>query len=472
MAICLLHADLDAAHEVAAAAPLRAGGWDVTCSHEVSPEFREYERTVTTVVNAMLRPRCRAYLRRLASAAGEVAVMSSAGGLMAVLDAAERPVALLLSGPAGGVRAAAHAAAANGHPDAVTFDMGGTSTDVCLVRGGRPEPAAGRMVGGYPVRVPSLDVHTIGAGGGSIARIDAGGALVVGPASAGAEPGPACYGRGGEAATVTDADLVLGRIPVDATFGDLGRLDPGAARSALSRAGVTAEGVVRVVDTNMELAVRRVTVERGVDPRGLALVAFGGAGPLHACALADALGMSVVVVPDRAGVLSAAGILTAPARRDLVRSWPTPSDHRGLEAALAALAADAEAALGWTGVVAMRSGRPPHAPRSTAATAARATSSPSRPSPRSRASTVVATATSCPTSPSRWWRCGPRPSWHRPSTSPRCRAVPDAVPSGRPCWRSRTARSGCPRGGGPIRARAVRSSCAAWAGAWGRERRP
>ena len=177
VAICLLHADLDAAHEIAAAAPLRAGGWDVTCSHEVSPEFREYERTVTTVVNAMLRPRCRAYLRRLASAAGEVAVMSSAGGLMAVLDAAERPVALLLSGPAGGVRAAAHAAAANGHPDAVTFDMGGTSTDVCLVLGGRPEPAAGRMVGGYPVRVPSLDVHTIGAGGGSIARIDAGGAL-------------------------------------------------------------------------------------------------------------------------------------------------------------------------------------------------------------------------------------------------------------------------------------------------------
>ena len=174
VAVCLLHADLDPAHEAAAAERLRGEGWDVTCSHEVSPEFREYERTVTTVVNAMLRPRCRSYLRRLASAAGEVAVMSSAGGLMAVLDAAERPVALLLSGPAGGVRAAAHAAAANGHPDAVTFDMGGTSTDVCLVRGGQPEPAAGRTVGGYPVRVPSLDVHTVGAGGGSIARFDAG----------------------------------------------------------------------------------------------------------------------------------------------------------------------------------------------------------------------------------------------------------------------------------------------------------
>ena len=274
---------------------------------------------------------------------------------MAVLDAAELPVALLLSGPAGGVRAAAHAAAANGHPDAVTFDMGGTSTDVCLVRGGQPEPAAGRTVGGYPVRVPSLDVHTVGAGGGSIARIDAGGALVVGPASAGADPGPACYGRGGRSATVTDADLVLGRIPPDAAFGDLGRLDLAAARAALARAGVTAEGVVRVVDTNMELAVRRVTVERGVDPRGLALVAFGGAGPLHACALADALGMAVVIVPARAGVLSAAGILTAPTRRDLVRSWPDPADHAGLGAALAALSERAVAGLG----VGVGAGRPP-----------------------------------------------------------------------------------------------------------------
>lgn len=349
VAVCLLHADLDPVHEVAVAERLRAEGWDVTCSHEVSPEFREYERTVTTVVNAMLRPRCRAYLQRLAAAAGEVAVMSSAGGLMAVLDAAERPVALLLSGPAGGVRAAAHAAAANGFADAVTFDMGGTSTDVCLVLDGRPEPAAGRTVGGYPVRVPSLDVHTIGAGGGSIARIDPGGALVVGPASAGADPGPACYGRGGREATVTDADLVLGRIPLDATFGDLGRLDPTAARAALDRSALTAEGVVRVVDTNMELAVRRVTVERGVDPRGLALVAFGGAGPLHACALADALGLAAVIVPARAGVLSAAGILTAPTRRDLVRSWPDPADHDGLGAALRTLGERAATALGAGG---------------------------------------------------------------------------------------------------------------------------
>jgi N-methylhydantoinase A/oxoprolinase/acetone carboxylase beta subunit len=275
--------------------------------------------------------------------------MTSAGGLAPIAGAAELPATLLLSGPAGGVLAAAAAAVSNGFPDAVTFDMGGTSTDVCLVLDGRPAPAALRTVGGYPVRLPALDVHTIGAGGGSIARIDPGGALVVGPRSAGAEPGPACYGRGGREPTVTDADVALGRIPADAVFADLGRLDSSAARAALATAGVTAEGVVRVVDTNMELAVRRVTIERGIDPRGLALVAFGGAGPLHACALADALGMAAVLVPARAGVLSAAGILAAPTQRDLVRSWPNSLVHDELPAALDALAAEAAAAVGAPG---------------------------------------------------------------------------------------------------------------------------
>ena len=192
------------------------------------------------------------------------------------------------------------------------------------------------------MRFPSLDVHTIGAGGGSIARIDPGGALVVGPQSAGADPGPACYGRGGDRPTVTDANLVAGRIPPEAAFGGL-TLDRAAAAAALDAAGVTADGVLAVVDANMERALRAVSVERGVDPRGLALVAFGGAGPLHACALADALGMPAVVVPARAGVLSAVGLLTAPRRRDLVRSWPTPGDHTGLDAALAALADRARA---------------------------------------------------------------------------------------------------------------------------------
>jgi N-methylhydantoinase A/oxoprolinase/acetone carboxylase beta subunit len=345
IAVCFLHADLDPRHEMAVADELRAAGWDVCCSHEVSPEFREYERTVTTVVNAMLRPRCRGYLQRLTAAAEEVLVMTSVGGLAPVAEAADLPATLLLSGPAGGVLAGAAAAVSNGFPDAVTFDMGGTSTDVCLVVGGRPAPAALRTVAGYPVRLPALDVHTIGAGGGSIARIDPGGALVVGPRSAGAEPGPACYGRGGCEPTVTDADVVLGRIPADAVLGDLGRLDTAAAQAALDSAGMAAPGVIRVVDTNMELAIRRVTVERGVDPRGLALVAFGGAGPLHACALADALGMPAVVVPARAGVLSAAGILAAPTQRDLVRSWLTPLRHEGVPPALEALAADAVAAV-------------------------------------------------------------------------------------------------------------------------------
>jgi N-methylhydantoinase A/oxoprolinase/acetone carboxylase beta subunit len=340
VAVCLLHADIAPGHERAVAAALRDRGLDVTCSHEVSPEMREVERTVTTVINAALRPRLRRYLQGLAGAADEVLVMTSSGGLLPAGEAAELPAALLLSGPAGGVRAGAAAAAANGFADAVTFDMGGTSTDVCLILDGAPAPAAEREVGGHTVRFPSLDVHTIGAGGGSIARVDPGGALVVGPESAGADPGPACYGRGGDRPTVTDADLVAGRIPAEAAFGGLA-LDRAAAEAALAGAGVTAAGVLAVVDANMERAVRAVSIERGVDPRGLALVAFGGAGPLHACALADALGMPAVVVPARAGVLSAVGLLTAPRRRDLVRSWPTPDDHDGLDAALAALADEA-----------------------------------------------------------------------------------------------------------------------------------
>jgi N-methylhydantoinase A/oxoprolinase/acetone carboxylase beta subunit len=211
--------------------------------------------------------------------------------------------------------------------------MGGTSTDVCLVRDGRPEPAAERQVAGFPVRLPSLDVHTIGAGGGSVARLDEGGALVVGPESAGAVPGPACYGHGGTAATVTDANLVAGHLPAGVSLPGLGRLDDDAARRALDAAGVVAADVLAVVDAGMEKALRTVSVERGVDPRRLALVAFGGAGPLHACALADALDMPVVIVPPRAGVFSAVGVLGAPRQVDLVVSWPTPSDHRGLDGA-------------------------------------------------------------------------------------------------------------------------------------------
>jgi N-methylhydantoinase A/oxoprolinase/acetone carboxylase beta subunit len=346
VAVCLLHADLDAAHEQLVAKELVTRGLDVTCSHEVSPEFREYERTVTTVANAVLRPVCREYLLGLDGLAREALVMTSEGGLVPAPDAAERPAALLLSGPAGGVRAAAAVAIACGFPDAVSFDMGGTSTDVCLVRGGVPEPAPSRIVAGYPIRLPALDIHTIGAGGGSIARMDAGGALVVGPDSAGAVPGPACYGRGGEKPTVTDADLVLARIPDEAAFPGLDRLDVDAAQRALQRERVPADGVVAVVDAAMERAVRVVTVERGVDARDLALVAFGGAGPLHACAVAGALGMRAVIIPPRAGVLSAVGLVCSPRQRELVRSWPEPLERAGLAAALDRVADEAVALIG------------------------------------------------------------------------------------------------------------------------------
>jgi N-methylhydantoinase A/oxoprolinase/acetone carboxylase beta subunit len=343
VAVCLLHADLDDRHERAVAAALRARGADVSASHEISPEFREYERVVTTVANAYLRPVCGPYLDRLAALASEVLVMTSAGGLVSVHDAARAPASLLLSGPAAGVRAGALVAAACGFPDAVTFDMGGTSTDVCLVRGGVPEPAPELAVGGLPIRLPAVAVHTIGAGGGSIARLDPGGALVVGPRSAAADPGPACYGRGGSEPTVTDADLALGRIPVDATFGDLGALDRDAAHVALASAGIDAAGVVAVVDAEMERAVRAVTVARGVDPRELALVAFGGAGPLHACAIAGALGMRAVVVPPRAGVLSAVGLLGAPRRQEVVHTLAPGAE---LSTAIAAVAEEARRRVG------------------------------------------------------------------------------------------------------------------------------
>jgi N-methylhydantoinase A/oxoprolinase/acetone carboxylase beta subunit len=346
VAVCLLHADLDPRHEQQVAAALRSVGVDVSASHEVAPEFREYERLVTTVVNASLRPVCRPYLYGLADAARRVVVMTSAGGLVDIGTAAETPAALLLSGPAGGVRAAAAVAVACGRPDAISFDMGGTSTDVCLIVDGEPAPAAAREVDGLPIRLPSLDVHTIGSGGGSIAEVDAGGALRVGPASAGAVPGPACYGRGGTRPTVTDADLALGRIPTDTAFPGLGVLDRSAAVAALADAGVDPQGVVDVVNSQMEQALRVVSVERGVDPSALALVAFGGAGPLHACELADAAGIPEVIVPAAAGVLSAVGLLTSPQRRDVVRSWPTPLDHDGLAAALEELAEAAVAQLG------------------------------------------------------------------------------------------------------------------------------
>ncbi|TMM17475.1 MAG: hydantoinase/oxoprolinase family protein [Actinobacteria bacterium] len=338
LAVCLLHSDLDDSQERDLTDRLASLGLPVWRSSDVSPEFREYERTVTTVVSAHLGPTCRDYLARLATMAGDVLVMTSAGGLVPVDQAAAKPATLLLSGPAGGVQAGVAAATAAGFPDVITFDMGGTSTDVCLVRGGVPEPAGQRTIADLPLRLPALDIHSIGAGGGSIARIDGGGALAVGPQSAGADPGPACYGRQDTIATVTDADLVAGRIPAGTSFPGIGPLDDRAARRALDGGGMDAEGVIAVVDEAMVQALRVVSVQRGVDPRSLALVAFGGAGPLHACALAEALDMAAVVVPPRAGVLSAVGLLCSPRQADVVRSWPTPGSTEGLARALSQLA--------------------------------------------------------------------------------------------------------------------------------------
>jgi N-methylhydantoinase A len=330
VAVCLLFAFRDPVHEQAVAAELRRRGHHVVASHEVAPEFREYERASTTVADAYLGPVAGRYLAALAERCAEAGlpeplVMRSSGGVASLAEAAAHPVHAVLSGPAAGAAGAAAIARLVGRPDALSFDMGGTSTDVCLIRDGRVERSAGRAVGGLPLRLPSVDVHTVGAGGGSIVRRDAGGAIRVGPESAGADPGPACYGLGGTSVTITDANLVLGRLPVRLPAGI--RLDRAAAERAL--AGLDPADAIAVVNAEMVRALRVVSVERGIDPRGLALVAFGGAGPLHACALAEELGMATVLVPEAAGVLSALGLVAGEERRDAVRSIVRPLDECG-----------------------------------------------------------------------------------------------------------------------------------------------
>ena len=334
IAVCLLHAYADPSHEQAVAAALRSALPDVhvVASHEVAAEFREFERASTTIADAYLGPVAGRYLRRLAGTArGEglpaPAVMQSNGGVCDVDEAAAHPARLLLSGPAGGVAAVVAA----GIPDAISFDMGGTSTDVCLIRGGVAGRSAERRVGGLPLRLPQLDIHTVGAGGGSIAWLDAGGALRVGPASAGADPGPAGYGRGGDRPTVTDANIVLGRLDPDVPLADGLRLDARAAHAALRAVAgpfadvrAAAAGVVAVANAEMVRAIGVVSVEQGHDPRELELVAFGGAGPLHACEVADSLGMRSVVVPAAGGVLSALGIAAGERRRVAVTSVMRP----------------------------------------------------------------------------------------------------------------------------------------------------
>jgi N-methylhydantoinase A len=336
VAVCLLFGFLHPEHERQVGAALREALPDVhvSLSCEVLPELREYERCSTTVCDGYLTPRLAAYLRSLA---GEVEalglpaplVMQSSGGAVEIEAAAASAAGCILSGPAGGVVGAAWAAGLSGFHDLLTFDMGGTSTDVAPVLGGVVQTTTESVVAGVPVKLPMVDVHTVSAGGGSIAWVDAGGALRVGPRSAGADPGPAAYGRGGEEPTVTDANLFLGYLPDGAELGGEVRLDRGLAERAVRRVGERAGldahraalGIVRVADAEMTRALRVISVERGLDPRELTMVAFGGAGGLHACALAEELRIGRVLVPRAAGVLSALGLAIADVRRDHVHPF-------------------------------------------------------------------------------------------------------------------------------------------------------
>ena len=346
VAVCLLFAFRDSSHERAVADELRRRlpGVRVVASHEVAPEFREYERASTTAVDAYLGPVVSGYLTALGEQAAAVGlpapmVMRSSGGVATIEEAAAHPAWALVSGPAAGVVGAERAARLAGFENAISLDMGGTSTDVCLIAGGEVQRSAERAVAGLPIRLPTVDLHTVGAGGGSIAWVDAGGALRVGPRSAGADPGPACYGRGGTDPTVTDANLLLGRLP-QRIAGEV-ELDRQAAERALG--DLDPADVIAVVDAEMLRALRVVSVERGHDPRDFALIAFGGAGPLHACALAAELGIETVVVPESAGVLSALGLAVSDERKDEVRSYVVPLSEAG------ELTAEGEADLRYAG---------------------------------------------------------------------------------------------------------------------------
>ena len=342
VAVCLLFAFSDAEHERRIASALREALPDlhVSTSHEVLPAFREYERFSTTVIDAYLSPLLGRYLGRLTDACrdrglAEPEVMRSSGGTAAADEAARSGAWSVLSGPAGGAVGAGLLARSAGHPDAIGIDMGGTSCDVCVVDAGEVRRTDSREIEGRPIQLPMVDVHTVGAGGGSIGWRDAGGALRVGPRSAGAEPGPACYGRGGDEATVTDANLVLGYLSTDSALAGGVTLDVDAARAAIRSLGEqlslgeieTADGIVRVANQEMIRALRVVTVERGVDPRGYALLPFGGAGPMHAAALAEELEITRLVCPHASGVLSALGLIAAGHRRDTARTLLLSADQ-------------------------------------------------------------------------------------------------------------------------------------------------
>jgi N-methylhydantoinase A len=342
VAVCFLFAFRDPEHELRVGAALREAlpGVHVSTSNEVLPAFREYERFSTTVIDAYLSPLLGSYLESLTAACRERGltepeVMRSSGGTADAAEAARSGAWSVLSGPAGGAVGAGLLARGAGRPDAIGLDMGGTSCDVCVVDDGEVRRTDSREIEGRPIQLPMVDVHTVGAGGGSVGWRDAGGALRVGPRSAGAEPGPACYGRGGTEATVTDANLLLGYLSADSDLAGGVALDVDAAQRAVGALGEqlglgaveTAEGIVRVTNQEMIRALRVVTVERGVDPRGHALLPFGGAGPMHAAALADELEIERLVCPRASGVLSALGLIAAGHRRDTALTVLWPADQ-------------------------------------------------------------------------------------------------------------------------------------------------
>ena len=364
--VSLMHSYANDAHEQRLKALImemvRETGADVpvSLSSEILPEFREYERTLVTVMNAYVRPSMRRYLQNLddklraASLSTSVHIVRSDGGLMSIARASDSPAHTMLSGPAGGVSGAAFVAGLAGHRNALGFDMGGTSTDVSLVRDGAPTISRQTTLGYYPIKVPSVEVHSVGAGGGSIAHVPMTGALRVGPQSAGAVPGPACYGKGGVEPTVTDANVVLGRLPPSLLGGEMA-LDADASSAAVGKIAralgldvyQAARGILDIVNENMFGALRLVTVQKGLDPRDFALVAFGGAGPLHGNALGVLAGCFPVIVPPTPGVLSALGFLCSDAKNEFARTYIRTIDEADPGDVRAVLEALGEQARSW-----------------------------------------------------------------------------------------------------------------------------
>lgn len=363
VAVCFLFAYLNPAHERMLAQAIRARAPDmrISLASDVQPEFREYERFQTTAINAYLQPLTAGYMERLAAGleatagAATLGINQSSGGLMSPERAAAYPVRTALSGPAAGAVGAAHIARRAGRPNVATLDMGGTSADVALIADGATEIAFQRDVAGFPIRLAMVDIDTVGAGGGSIAWFDRDGLMKVGPASAGAVPGPACYGLGGDAPTVTDANLILGRLSetglLDGAMPLRRDLAAAALQPAADRVGVsleeTALGVLAIAVANMTRSVRRMSVERGRDPRDFALMAFGGAGPLHARDVARELGMAEVLVPPAPGIVCAEGLLVSDQKEDFVASLRLPLDADASAAAADAVAGLADRASAW-----------------------------------------------------------------------------------------------------------------------------